>query len=249
VLDENRVGGFDYAILAANDAGALGKWLKKRGYYFSPALKEWVKPYLKKGWKITAFKVAKKDTAAPDVGTSAVRMSFKTRRPFFPYREPKEDDEGEAVQKKKPQHQDDEDGEAEPVKKKKRFTSSRLLRVFFLSTARVEGTQGWKGMGWPGEVAWANQVKAEDRKQLLKLLKLPAKTGPASWWLTEFEDHSSPREGDADVYFVRSEDQRTVERAPHIRYVSAALPGCVMCYALAAYLVVPCLVRHWRRRA
>ena len=50
------------------------------------------------------------------------------------------------------------------------------------------------------------------------------------------------------MYFAHDEIQDPVERPPVYQYVSADLPGCVMCYALALYVVVPGLVRSWRRR-
>src|SRR5262249_24938181 len=88
VLDEQRVAGYDAVVLDASNADALVTWLKEHGYEFSAALKDWADYYIKKGWKITAFKIARDATEKPGVGTSAVRMSFKTDKPFFPYREP-----------------------------------------------------------------------------------------------------------------------------------------------------------------
>jgi hypothetical protein len=228
VLEEKRVAGYDAVVLEAESPDALGKWLKDHDYEFSPALHEWVKPYVKAGWKITAFKVAKdkdaKDAAQTrGVATSAVRMTFQTERPFFPYREP-------------------------PSQGADTAQPGRLLRVYFLADKRFQGTLGEKGEKWPGLVAWANNVSAEDREKVLKLLKLPEKTPPASWWLTEFEDHSSVRPGDADVSFSVSEDQTTVERPRHVKYVRSRVPDCLMCYALAAYMLIPYLVRYARRK-
>jgi hypothetical protein len=224
VLEEKRVAGHDTAILEAEDAKALGKWLKDHGYEFSPALTDWVEPYVKKGWKVTAFKIAKDAPKTRAVATSAIRMTFTTDQPFFPYREPNN------------------------LTPAAQGGSERLLRVFFLSESRVKGTLGAKGDRWPGTVAWANRLNGTDREKLLQLLKLPAQTPPDSWWLTEFEDRSSPRPGAVDVYFSTSEDQGTVARPDHIQYVSSALPGCVMCYALAIYLLAPCFARQLRRR-
>ena len=220
VLDEQRVAGYDTAILEADDADALTKWLEEHSYDVSPRLKEWVAPYIKAKWKITAFKIAKKDSKEQDVSTSAVRMTFQTDKPFFPYREPA----AEATADKKP-------------------VTARLLRVFFLSDSRVQGTLGEQGKTWPpgkedreDRPVWANRLTSEQREQLLQQLKLDADTPPSSWWLTEFEDHSSPRPGTDDVYFAPSADQSTVEREPHIKYVSRKVPDCVMCYALAGYI-------------
>jgi hypothetical protein len=225
VLDEKRVAGYDTAILKADSADALSNWLEKHSYDVSPRLKEWVAPYIQAKWMITAFKVAKKDGNEPSVSTTALRMTFQTEKPFFPYREPA----AEIAVDSKP-------------------GAGRLLRVFFLSDGRVQGTIGEKDASWPGKTVWANRLTEQQREQVLRQLKLDADTPPASWWLTEFEDHSSPRPGTDDVYFSPSKDQTTVEREPYIKYVSRKVPDCVMCYALAAYMACTTVGRLWRRR-
>jgi len=225
VLDEQRVAGYDTATLEADDADSLAKWLEEHSYDISPRLKEWVRPYVNMHWKITAFKFAKKNADEPEVNSAAVRMTFHTERPIFPYREPA----SEAPKSEKP-------------------LKERLLRVFFLSDKRMQGTLGDKGPTWPGKTVWAKPLTAEQRDLLLKQLKLAADTPPPSWWLTEFEDHSSPRPGTDDVYFASSDDQTLVERPPFIQYVSRKMPDGVMCYALAAYMIVPCLIRCVRRK-
>lgn len=81
VLEQQRVAGFDAAVLQAPDATALDAWLRQHGYRSSPELLEWYKPYVADKWVVTAFKVA-------GPVTKAVRMSFQSERAFFPYREP-----------------------------------------------------------------------------------------------------------------------------------------------------------------
>jgi hypothetical protein len=124
VLDEKRVAGLDAAVLEADDAKALTKWLGDHGYQSSPALTDWLAPYIKDHWKVSAFKIArvegKKESGA--VGTTALRMTFKTDRPFFPYREPA--------------------SQRDPTKAKwkgKDSPPSRLLRVYFLGEKRMQG--------------------------------------------------------------------------------------------------------------
>jgi hypothetical protein len=123
VLEEKDVAGYRAAVLKADEAGVLGRWLQDNGYEFSPALEEWVKPYVTAGWKITAFKIAKSTPDTSGVRSKAVRMSFQTDRPFFPYREPA--------------------GQAALDKNGKK--TGRLLRVFFLSNERVMGKFGGSG--------------------------------------------------------------------------------------------------------
>jgi hypothetical protein len=225
VLEEKVVAGFKAVVLEASSANALVNWLKDNGYAFSPAVEAWAKPYIESGWKITALKVAKSedDKDKKSVAASALRMSFKTDRPLFPYREP------------------DPKGSAEALDAKR-----RLLRIYFLAEARYQG-ELTKETPWTGRVAWAGKLSAEERKRTLELLRLPETTGPAEWWLTEFEDDWPYRVAPADVYFSRAADQGTVKRPPIVEYISSSWPTDVMVYALAAVVVVPPLLRRTLR--
>jgi hypothetical protein len=231
VVDSGRVSGFVYTVLEATDADELSKWLDKHQYDFSPALKEWAKHYIDAKWLITAFKVDK-GSDGKTIATKAVRMTFKTPQPYFPYREPET----------KPPEPD----QAISPKLTPPPSPTRLLRIFFLSSGRVKGALGKDGEAWPGTVAWSNKIEPSDREKILDLVKLPKESPPATWWLTDFEDHSSPRPGKADLWFSPTANE-PVERPPHIQYVAISLPDCVMSYALVAYLLLPGLVRRVAR--
>jgi hypothetical protein len=162
------------------------------------------------------------------VSTEALRMTFHTEHPFYPYREPPG---------------------APPVMSGP--SPGRLLRVYFVTDERVKGTVGEGGRLW-GEVAnarvvWSDRLVDANRESLLRQLKMSEETAPATWRVTEFEDRSSPRPGGEDVYFAHDDNQSQVERPPIVQYVSTHLPGCVMCYALALYVLVPRLLRLRRR--
>jgi hypothetical protein len=88
VLEERTVAGMDAAVLEASSAGALDGWLREHGYPNSPELQEYAAPYVAARWIITAFRVSGSRSAGVPFSTSAVRMSFSTERPFFPYSEP-----------------------------------------------------------------------------------------------------------------------------------------------------------------
>jgi hypothetical protein len=225
VLQEKLVAGFHAVVLEADSADVLVQWLKKNGYAFSPEVQAWAKPYVEAGWKITALKVAKptdaKDT--PNVAASALRLTFKTDRPLFPYREPNPEKDAATL-----------------------GARDRLLRIYFLADARYEGKMAGDE-GWTGRVAWAGKVKDEDRTKTLAFLNLPQTTGPAEWWLTEFEDHWPYRSAPADVYFSRDHNQSTVQRPPIIEYISSPWPTDGMVYALAVAVVAPPLLRRVRR--
>jgi hypothetical protein len=87
VLERRTVAGLDAAVLAASDAGALDRWLAERGYPSGPELARWLEPYVARGWIVTAFRISP-GAERRRFATSAVRMSFETTRPFFPYSEP-----------------------------------------------------------------------------------------------------------------------------------------------------------------
>jgi hypothetical protein len=225
VRAEKEVAGFHAVVLETKSAGALVNWLKDHGYAFSPEVKAWAKPYVEGGWMITALKVSKgkEGKQSQRVAAAALRMSFKTDRPLFPYREPESTKAAEAL-----------------------GASHRLLRIYFLADARYQG-ELTKADPWTGRVAWANRLSSQDRKKALELLRLPDATGPATWWLTEFEDEWPYRKAPADVYFARGANQDTVAREPIIEYVSSAWPTDVMGFALAAVVGLPPLLRRVRR--
>ena len=215
VLEEKRVAGQDVAVLKANDADALAKWLKDHEYEFSPSVKEWVKPYIDSGWIITASKYAKdRDGAAiKDIAGATVRMSFKTEKPFFPYREPS--DQRNDLQS---------------------FRQTRLLRIFFISNTPAKATVGGNAEKWIATPT-RMMLNAKYRDDLLHLLKLPHTTGPASWWLTVFEDRSSPRPGLDELYFHPDGDPE-----PSPARARFDLPDSASTFTLLACLSVPGLM-------
>ena len=89
VLAAERVAGMDAVVLEADSAKALADWLAAREFVFRPELESWLEPYVAQHFKIVAFKYAR-EASEPSVGARAVRLSFHTERPFFPYREPRD---------------------------------------------------------------------------------------------------------------------------------------------------------------
>jgi hypothetical protein len=192
VLDEQRVAGLDAAVLEADDPAALGDWLKEHEYPSSPQLTAWLEPYVAQQWKITAFKYAKDQQGAEKIPSAAVRLSFKTAKPLYPYREPAPAEDATA----------------------KATAPSRLLRVYFLGASRVVGELGEEAKPWPAKTAWAGKLQPFQTENLASKLKLEDMDSKSDWWLTEFEDESSPRPGTDDLFFSPAEEQEAVERPP-----------------------------------
>lgn len=225
VLEQKQVAGFAATVLEADSTTALVDWLKENGFAFSPEVEAWAKPYVEQGWKITALKVAKdkSEGETPIVAATALRISFKTERPLFPYREPDSEKSAAILGAK-----------------------NRLLRIYFLAEAKYEG-ELTKEQPWTGKVAWADKLNSDSRKKALELLKLPETAAPAECWLTEFEDNWPYQPAPADLQFSPSAGQEAVKRPPIIQYVSSPLPRDITAYAAAAVIVLP-LFRRRRRK-
>jgi hypothetical protein len=190
VIEEKTVAGYDAVVLAADSGKALVAWLKDHGYAYTPEAEEWAQPYLEKGWYMTAMKIAKDagGKAAPAVAASALRITFKTDRPLFPYREP--DSRKDAA---------------------KLHVSNRLLRIYFVAESRYEGRFP-ESQAWGGKPRWSAPLREDQRSGLLKHLGLAETTGPSKAWLTEFEDHWAYGKAPGDVYFSPSANQKTIAR-------------------------------------
>lgn len=187
VIEEKRVAGFDATVLTARSGADLVNWLKDNGFAYSPAVAEWAKPYLGGDWHFTALKIRKDKAANDDIKAAALRISFKTDRPIFPYREPDSAGSGDNLAAK-----------------------SRLLRIYFIAEAQYEGRINGS-QPWSGKTKWSGDITAH-RKTLINSLNLPESTGPSNWWLTEIEDQWPYKTAAGDVYFSPATRQRSMER-------------------------------------
>lgn len=187
VVSTAKVAGYEAVVLDATDAAELHRWLVEHEYAATPDLDAWVAPYIAARWKITAFKI---DKSQPEIAarTSAVKMSFTTDRPFFPYREP-------ASQKDVPYG-----------------SRVRSLRVFFLGPERVRGLIG-ASTSWPGFLEWSNTLYHTTREEVARRTGISI---PETTRLTAFIDTSVVRDGDGDLFFVRDADQRAFAQPPWV---------------------------------
>lgn len=102
ILEEKTVAGYDATVLKAKDPAALRAWLEKNEFPLPPTLTPWAEPYTKGDFVFVALKLAKgsvptrtqedvqegRGNAGPAFRTGALRMSFDTEQPYYPYREP-----------------------------------------------------------------------------------------------------------------------------------------------------------------
>jgi hypothetical protein len=190
VLQEKTVGAYATAVLAANDVDALGRWLQKNNFDNSADLREWLRPYVEKGWKVTTFKVS--SNANRETSLHPVELSFKTERPFYPYREPAS------------------------ARNPGNYAADRALKVYYLSSERAVGTLGAQGV-WPGKTQWAALLREDPYFALKNGVGFGDNVSYGHTHLTVFEDKSSPRPGTDEVYFQPSAEQSEITPPPILR--------------------------------
>lgn len=221
VVLEQRVAGYDAVVLDADDPEGLAKWLQEHGYDSRPALVEWLRPYVALKWKLTAFKLAAKgDSVGPAMGETryAVRMSFQTEKPLFPFRTPSDNQGTDPAQ-----------------------GGGSLLRIFFVGPEKVAGSFG--GTSWNAHVPYAD--KRDDLAGLI-FSGVPKGSAPTSGWLTVFEDHRWPRAAGDDLYFSADSDPNPILPAPivHAQIQIVPIEGIV---AVALVVALPVWWRRRRR--
>ena len=207
VVGRQRVGDFDATILTGTDPAAVNRWLGANGYASRPPLTDWIGSYTTDDWHLTAFKLA--DGAGG--GLKAVRLSFSTALPFYPYREPADVRPGQGP---------------------------RLLKLFVLAPWRADAVAGPERGAfispWTRPM-WAGPVGPEVVEGTAVACGLPApeaaKLAGRSWTLTEFEDTASPRLA-GDLYFRPSPDQSRLERPPSVEYVEVEWPYWAGCFGV-----------------
>jgi hypothetical protein len=229
VLQEKEVAGFQAVVLEAKDSTSFTKWLADHGYAYSADIAAWAQPYIDQKWKFTALKVSAKKPEATSklVEATALRLSFQTDRPLFPYREP---------------------ASTEFAKELKQ--QNRLLRIYFVADKQYSG-EITREKPWSGQVAWARGLTQAERDTVIKHLSLPTAT-PSQLYLTEFEDRWPYAQAAGDVCFAASARQETVQRQPIIEYVADFPVGDASTMALAGIGLVSYLAyrgsRHRRQR-
>ncbi|MDA1232312.1 MAG: hypothetical protein O2856_16185, partial [Planctomycetota bacterium] len=98
---------------------------------------------------------------------------------------------------------------------------SRMLRLYVLADQKMEGHLG-ESETVPATTVWANKLRefgvGNLNRQFPNVTGTPVPVINASTlYLTEFEDHSSPRPGTDELFLLPAADQTPVERPPIIK--------------------------------
>ena len=192
VLQSKKVAGYEIAVLRASDAGELVGWLKENNYEVRKDLQEWVEPYVRDGWLITAFKY---DIGSKRARVGSVRISFATDKPVFPYRVPKD--------------QISEQGRG------------NLLKIFVVGPGHASGSLGQadSSLAWNrGKLRYSMPMEREPLEELLgDSIPQGSFSSPEQMWLTAWDDPTWPSSQE-DLWFgfdpggVAYQEVRTVVR-------------------------------------
>jgi hypothetical protein len=221
VLQTATVAGFNATTVEADNAQALTDWLGQNGFEVTPQLTKWLERYVTEKWKVTAFVVAGDGDEATryDIATKAVKMTFPTERPFYPYREPQIEMTVETNAKLAPP------------------AFARSLRVYFVSNERYAATLA--DQPWSAKVLQAQKLATTSTD-------LQAQVGAQSY-MTVFVDESSPRRGIEELYFAPSADKADVKQPVVIITTDDEVPIPVDLIVIGLIVVV-FVVRRVRRR-
>jgi hypothetical protein len=93
IVKTQDVAGLNATVVQSDSSTALQSWLEKNGYAVPKDAQSWIKTYVDRKWSFVALKLKptakrnKTPSNARAVASPMLRISFKTPKPFFPYRE------------------------------------------------------------------------------------------------------------------------------------------------------------------
>lgn len=174
VIDQYMVGDYEASILKGSDAAAILDWLKQNGYDSRPAMEDWLGHYAEMGWYFAALKFMRaEDAQTPE--TTAVRVSFTTDVPFYPYKMPTDTwPEGHY----------------------------RPIALYFVSSGVARSKYRGESREWEAEIAWSGPLPIEEAKKLATFIGLEATDIPEGVMLTAFHNTRNSMGYNNDLYFL-----------------------------------------------
>ncbi len=174
VIDQYTIGDYEVSILKATDGKAMLNWLETNNYTNRPAMEEWLDHYSKMGWYFAALKfVRSEDAQTPQ--TSAVRVSFTTDVPFYPYKMPEDTWPKGHV---------------------------RPIALYFISGGIARGQYRGSSKDWEAEVKWSGSLPREEAVSLATNIGLTADDIPEAATLTAFHNAENSQGYGQDLFFL-----------------------------------------------
>lgn len=180
VLKTEQVGDYEATVVRATDGKALNGWLKENEFVSRPAMTEWLDGYAKKHWVFTALKYKADENSTTD--TNAIRISFKTDRPHYPYKMP---------------------SDTWPA------GHDRPLKLYFVAASSIDAKYVDTHDHWEASKEWSGPLPADQRSGLAGELGLKESDIPANAQVTIFENKKNEKGYGEDLVFVASTNYGT----------------------------------------
>lgn len=175
VLKTEQVGDYEATVVKATDGEVLNAWLQDNGFISRPAMTEWLDGYAKKQWVFTALKYKADEDSKTE--TNAIRISFKTDRPHYPYKMPKDTwPEGH----------------------------NRPLKLYFVAAHAIDAKYVDTNDHWEATKEWSGPLPADQRADLAEELGLKESDLPENAQVTIFENGRNKHGYDQDLTFAAS---------------------------------------------
>lgn len=173
VLKTDQVGDYQATVVKATDGKALNDWLKKNEFVSRPSLTAWLDNYAKKQWVFTALKYKADSNARTE--TKAIRISFKTDKPYYPYKMPADKDQA---------------------------GNKHSLKLYFVAATGVEAKYDKSSEVWGARREWSGPLPEAQRPLLAKELGLSETDIPANAQVTIFDNPGKEDDYDEDLVFM-----------------------------------------------
>lgn len=174
LIEQYEVGDFEASILKATNGEALNEWLKANGYSSRPAMTEWLDHYAKINWHFAALKLIRaRDAQGPR--TKAVRVSFQTDVPFYPFKMPVDTwPEGHY----------------------------RPIRLYFIAEGVARGKYRGRRSEWRAKIDWSAPLDLYGHQRFADALGIAVEDIPKDATVTAFMNTDQSTDYSNDVYFL-----------------------------------------------
>ena len=173
VIEQYVVGDYEVTILTATDGKSMLAWLEENEYDSRPAMEEWLDHYSKMDWFFAALKFIR-ESDANEPKTEALRISFDTDAPFYPYKMPT-------------------DTWPDP--------HYRPLALYFIASGKASAQYQDNSAEWEAEILWSGRLPGETQERLEEQLGLADTDFPSNAMVTVFHNNRTERGYDSDLAF------------------------------------------------
>lgn len=172
VIQVKQVGDYVATTIRAKDGKSLAEWLGENGIVSRAALESWCGYYAKQKWVFTAFRYS--GSVLGSVKAQAVRLSFKTNRPRYPYKMPSDTTATDRA---------------------------RPMSLYFVGPSEVYGRLSGTETNWTTAAPWTQEFSGEIVREVGEMVGLKPTSFPDQATLSFFRITDHKYGFDRDVEF------------------------------------------------